>query len=55
MEQMARNLTDPHGERNDQGLQNQLLRRPPPMVTNRRVVRRARLGGLLNFYHREAD
>ena len=44
-----------HWERNHQGLQNQLLRRPPPPVRPAsRVARRTRLGGLLNFYHREA-
>ena len=39
-----------HRERNHQGLDNQLLPRPPPAD----VQRRERLGGLLNFYHREA-
>ena len=44
-----------HWERNHQGLQNQLLRRPPPPVRPAsRMARRTRLGGLLNFYHREA-
>ena len=44
-----------HWERNHQGLQNQLLRRPPPPVRPAsRVARRTRLGRLLNFYHREA-
>ena len=44
-----------HWERNHQGLQNQLLRRPPsPVRPASRVARRTRLGGLLNFYHREA-
>jgi putative transposase len=44
-----------HRERNHQGLDNRLLQHPPP--SNRRatkVRRRERLGGLLNFYHREA-
>ena len=63
MEQMARNLTDPvdgclrraRRERNHQGLDNQLLQRPPPTVSLAAdVQRRERLGGLLNFYHREA-
>ncbi len=44
-----------HRERNHQGLDNQLLRRPPPPVSLAADVRRReRLGGLLNFYHREA-
>ena len=42
-------------ERNHQGLGNELLERAPrPANTNGRVQRRHRLGGLLNFYHREA-
>ena len=44
-----------HRERNHQGLDNQLLQRPPPPVSlAAHVQRRERLGGLLNFYHREA-
>ena len=44
-----------HRERNHQGLDNQLLQRPPPPVSpDADVERRARLGGLLNFYYREA-
>ena len=44
-----------HRERNHQGLDNQLLQRPPPPVSlTADVQRRERLGGLLNFYHREA-
>ena len=44
-----------HRERNHQGLENQLLQRPPPPVSLAAdVQRRERLGGLLNFYHREA-
>ena len=39
----------------DQGLDNQLLQRPPPPVSLAAdVQRRERLGGWLNFYHREA-
>ena len=42
-------------ERNHQGLDNQLLQRPPPLVrSNADVQRRERLGGLLSFYYREA-
>ena len=44
-----------HRERNHQGLDNQLLQRPPPPVSlTADVQRRERLGGWLNFYHREA-
>ena len=44
-----------HRERHHQGLDNQLLQRPPPpMSLAADVQRRERLGGLLNFYHREA-
>ena len=40
-----------HRERNHQGLDNQLLQRPPPPVSLAAdVQRRERLGGLLNFY-----
>ncbi len=44
-----------HGERNHQGLENRLIRAAPtPANTNGGVRRRERLGGLLNYYHREA-
>ena len=44
-----------HRERNHQGLENQLLQRPPPLVSpDADVERRERLGGLLSFYYREA-
>jgi len=44
-----------HCERNHQGLDNQLLERaPPPANLETEVHRRERLGGLLNYYHREA-
>ena len=44
-----------HGERNHQGLDNRLIRRNPSMFAqDGRVSRRARLGGMLNFYYREA-
>ena len=40
---------------NHQGLDNQLLQRPPPPVrADADVQRRERLGGLLSFYYREA-
>ena len=42
-----------HLERNHQGLGNKLL--VPAMMNRRaRVNRRERLGGMLNFYHRDA-
>jgi putative transposase len=44
-----------HGERNHQGLDNVLLKgAPAPTNDNGRVQRRERLGGLLNYYHRNA-
>ena len=44
-----------HCERNHQGLDNRLLQHaPPPKRRATNVQRRDRLGGLLNFYHREA-
>ena len=44
-----------HRERNHQGLDNQLLQRPPPPArSGADVQRRERLGGLLSFYYREA-
>jgi putative transposase len=43
-----------HEERNHQGLQNRLLRcSDGPINLAGRVRRRERLGGMLNFYHRE--
>jgi transposase InsO family protein len=44
-----------HGERNHRGLANVLLTgAPPPANTNASVLRRERLGGLLNYYYRGA-
>ena len=44
-----------HEERNHQGLQNHLLKcSDSPINLVGRVERRERLGGMLNFYHREA-
>jgi transposase InsO family protein len=42
-----------HGERNHQGLNNRLIDGAPPKVTGSTKCR-ARLGGLLNYYCREA-
>jgi putative transposase len=44
-----------HGERNHQGLENQLIdTQALPANTDGTVQCRSRLGGLLNYYHREA-
>ena len=44
-----------HRERNHQGCEKQLLERaPPPVRLKAHIRRRKRLGGLLNFYYREA-
>jgi hypothetical protein len=43
-----------HRERNHQGLEDNLSEGPQPANTDGRLVRRERLGGLLNFYHRAA-
>jgi transposase InsO family protein len=43
-----------HRERNHQGLGNRLISGAPVIQMTHRVRRHARLGGLLNFYHRAA-
>ena len=43
-----------HHERNHQGLGNQLLHSPSPSIPDAAVRCRKRIGGLLNYYHREA-
>jgi hypothetical protein len=43
-----------HRERNHQGLGNQLLHSPSPSIPDAAVRCRKRIGGLLNYYHREA-
>jgi len=43
-----------HGERNHQGLANELIAGTPATSTAGRVRRHSRLGGLLNFYDRAA-
>jgi len=44
-----------HGERNHQGLENRLVERAPtPVNPGAEVHRRERIGGLLNYYYREA-
>jgi transposase InsO family protein len=47
-------VTHYHGERNHQGLDNALIMPPHPSAIGGAVRRRARLGGLLSYYHREA-
>jgi hypothetical protein len=43
-----------HGERNHQGLDNELINGAPPVDSGHRIRRRQRLGGLLNYYARAA-
>ena len=44
-----------HAERNHQGLDNRLVERAPaPVNPVATIHRRDRIGGLLNYYHREA-
>jgi len=44
-----------HAERNHQGLENSLIRAMPSVAANEGAIhRRPRLGGLLNFYYRQA-
>src|SRR5262245_7623364 len=43
-----------HGERNHQGLGNELIEAPPRVARVGRIRRRSRLGGLLNYYARAA-
>ena len=43
-----------HGERNHQGLENELIEGPPAAGCADRIRRRQRLGGLLNYYARAA-
>ena len=40
-----------HGERNHQGLDNELIDRPPRQTIGGPVRRRARIGGLLSYYY----
>jgi len=43
-----------HTERNHQGLENRLVLPAPTIAPSLPVRRRQRLGGMLNFYHRQA-
>jgi putative transposase len=48
-------VTHYHEERNHQGLDNQLLTKPARAIDQHaRVRRRERIGGMLNYYFREA-
>ena len=48
-------MTHFHAERNHQGLENRLIRAQPELAANVDLVRRrARLGGMLNYYYRAA-
>ena len=47
-------LTHYHAERNHQGLQNRLLHPAPAVAPSQLVRQRQRLGGLLNYYYRDA-
>ena len=55
---LRRTLTDfvahYHGERNHQGLGNELIDRPPRQRASGPVRRRERVGGLLSYYYRAA-
>ena len=43
-----------HNERNHQGMGNRLLTKLPAVAPTARLRKRARLGGLLNYYYRDA-
>ena len=43
-----------HGERNHQGLENELIDRQPAQPTDGPVRRRQRVGGVLSYYYRSA-
>ena len=48
-------MTHYHEERNHQGLENRLIRELPSVPTNEGAIhRRPRLGGMLNYYYRDA-
>jgi len=52
---IAEYATHFHEERNHQGLENRLIRRSAAVAANDPVIhRRARLGGMLRYYHRAA-
>jgi putative transposase len=43
-----------HRERNHEGLGNRLMPSSPPLRATGEIRRRQRLGGMLNYYYREA-
>jgi putative transposase len=52
---VAEYMTHYHGERDHQGLENRLIHAPATVTAKVGAIhRRVRLGGMLNFYYREA-
>ena len=51
---LAEYVTHYHGERNHQGLGNELIHRPPAQRTRGPARRRQRMGGILTHYYRSA-
>jgi hypothetical protein len=51
---IAEFIAPDNGERNRQGLANELIDGAPPVNGDHRIRRRQRLGGLLNCYARAA-
>jgi putative transposase len=51
---VAEFVTRYHGERNHQGIGNELIIAAPTRHANAAVRRRQRLGGMLNYYYRAA-
>ena len=51
---LAEYVTHYHGERNHQGLGNELINRPSAQRTRGPVRRRQRMGGILTYYYRSA-
>jgi len=43
-----------HGERNHQGIQNELIERPPVHRMGGPIHRRQRVGGVLSYYYQSA-
>ena len=48
---LAEFVAHDHGERNHQGLDNELIDRPPRQIVGGPVRRRERIGGLLSYYY----
>ena len=51
---LAEFVADYYGERNHQGLDNELIDRPSRQTVGGPVRRRERVGGLLSYYYRAA-